>query len=943
MTVEIALYILYAFSILIVFLVLLISSQKFLNNRNQKLRNLARDYLFKRYFDQENVRRPFSSRFFLDAYIDIETQVEIEPDIREEVIKDLSQTYYFKKQFRKLNSLSKYKRKTAIFYLGSIKTNKAIEHLIKRFKKEKNYSVKFFLVYQLIHHLNQDLMDIIIDSLMTSKQSYQKWIFAILNNHYFIIKDYLTPYYESSDQIIKKLLIHLASNQIDPKLKNYCLRLFHEQIFDEEIRYEALSAVSKIYPDELIGDDYFFNKDIMVRKISVNACSNIIKLDVVDKILDSLDGSELDILKAQALSRITYDSKKLLIYVFEYFNKTTDKFKRRAIARVLSHRIDYLMLKLKSGQFSFTKQIIEEFLELRIVEDFIDFMNSNKDLELEKELLIIIRKFSSKDTYLLDQFSIYLNQSLLKQMGILKRSQPQTIREKAAIEKNKIVFILTWVSIAVVFFPLLFLLTNFRLIFSGNVNVFELLITRTNYYLVFYFLTVNTIYLILLLISVKGANERIDMWNIKRQTFLFTKNLLPSISIVAPAYNEEKSIIESVTSLLNLKYPKYEVIVVNDGSKDRTIDVLIEHFDLERKHPFFNQKLKTKQLRGVYVNKVIPNLIVIDKENGGKADALNLGINVAKNDYVCGIDADSLLEENALLKLMSVTLDDTKEHIALGGNIVPVNGCVVDKGKVEKSGLSNKPVVLFQTLEYLRAFTTGRIGWSKLNSLLIISGAFGLFKRTTLLDTGGYLTISGDLKKDTVGEDMELVVRLTYQALKKKMPYKVTYVHHANCYTELPSDYRSLFKQRNRWQRGLLDILSYHKRILFNPKFKQPGLIAFPYFFIFEMLGPFIEGIGYIALLIGLFLGILNETIVILLFIATIGYGIIISLFSLLIAEKKNVYYSNKETLLLILVAILENFGYRQVMSLHRIISTFSALRESGNWGSQKRVGFSKK
>ncbi|MDY0294944.1 MAG: glycosyltransferase family 2 protein [Acholeplasmataceae bacterium] len=352
--------------------------------------------------------------------------------------------------------------------------------------------------------------------------------------------------------------------------------------------------------------------------------------------------------------------------------------------------------------------------------------------------------------------------------------------------------------------------------------------------------------------------------------------------------------------------------------------------------------IKTRSLRGVYLNQRIPNLIVIDKQNGGKADALNLGINAAKYDYICGIDADSLLEEEALLKLMSITLDDTKDHIALGGNIVPVNGCEVDRGKIEKQGLGKKGVVKFQTIEYLRAFTTGRIGWSKINSLLIISGAFGLFDRKTLIKTGGYLTVSGELKKDTVGEDMELVVRLTYRALKDKLPYKVQYVHHANCYTELPSDYKSLFKQRNRWQRGLLDILSYHRKMLFNPRYKQPGLIAFPYFFIFEMIGPFVEMMGYIALLIGLIFGLLNTPLVILLFVVTIGYGIIISLFSLYIAERKMILYTNKETLMLIFIGIIENLGYRQAVSLHRVVSTFSALREKGSWGSQKRTGFQK-
>lgn len=210
------------------------------------------------------------------------------------------------------------------------------------------------------------------------------------------------------------------------------------------------------------------------------------------------------------------------------------------------------------------------------------------------------------------------------------------------------------------------------------------------------------------------------------------------------------------------------------------------------------------------------------------------------------------------------------------------------------------------------------------------------------MKAGGYLTSSSKLKKDTVGEDMELVVRLSKQALEQKRKFIVSYVHHANCYTELPSDFKTLFKQRNRWHRGLLDILSYHRKMVFNYKYKQPGMIGFPYFFIFEMMGPFIEVIGYLALFAGFILGLLNVGIFLLLLSVTVGLGMMISLFSLYIAEKDMKFYSTKETLLLILIAIIENFGYRQLISMHRVVSTFSALRDSGSWGAQKRQGFRK-
>ncbi|NCC55566.1 MAG: glycosyltransferase family 2 protein, partial [Erysipelotrichia bacterium] len=613
-----------------------------------------------------------------------------------------------------------------------------------------------------------------------------------------------------------------------------------------------------------------------------------------------------------------------------------------AITRVLSHRIDYLMVQLKSGQYDYILEMIERMFDLHIIEDVIDFMNQNKDKTIEEKMMKLITTHSTKDLYLLDQFSIYLSQNLLMKMGIMKKPQSIIQREKPPKEKKRTTWILRYIILAIIVLPLLYVIFHARDWMIGDPFDFNDFIISINIYLVLYFLSVNGIYLLLLAISIRGAYVRDTLYRMKSQSLLFHKNLLPSISIIAPAYNEELSIVESVTALLNLKYPKFEVIVVNDGSKDNTIEILKSHFELERKHPFFVESIETKPIRGVYVNQRIPNLIVIDKQNGGKADALNVGINVAKHDYVCSIDADSLLEEDALLKMMSVTLDETKKHIALGGNIVPVNGSVVDKGKIESHGLGQKPLVKFQTLEYLRAFTTGRIGWSRLRSLLIISGAFGMFDRQTLIEAGGYLTSSSKMKKDTVGEDMELVVRLTRIALEQKKEFIVTYVHQANCYTELPSDFKTLLKQRNRWHRGLLDILSYHRKMIFDYRYKQPGMIGFPYFMIFEMMGPFIEVMGYLALVIGFMIGILNIEIFLLLFSVTIGLGMMISLFSLYIAEKDMKFYSMKETMVLIMIAILENFGYRQMISLHRVISTFSALRDSGSWGTQKRQGFKK-
>ncbi len=941
---DVAIIVSSAFGVAFVFLIGAIVIQKRLNKQTSKKHGLARDYIFKHYFDQEEVRKPVTERFFFDAFIEVETQVSLDPDVRAQLVTDIMATRFCRKQFKRINSRNTIKRKLACFYLGALQHDDGAMAIKRRLFIEKNESVRFYLIHALKHDFDQEIIARVMTTLDGATAIYRRWIYTLLCNHHTLVKPHLQTYVNEFTPEIMQLLLYLARQHRDDYLKTYAFQVVERFTHDVDMQTTALEALAQTYPEEVATEAFFQHPTKIIKTCAIKASANILSTDMVDFLLDSMDGSELDNQGVNALSRITFDAKQMLVYLLESYPRYRDvEYARKAIVRVLAHRIDYLMLKMASNQHQQIMEIIENMLELHIVEDFIDFMNRNRDPKIENQMLGIIKRFMVEDEELLNEFSIYLRQDILIKMGMMKKTPPMPPREKPAIEKKKISFVIRNVLFGLMFMPLVFLIKNAGTLITGVESWFVLMIVEFNYYLVFYFVVLNSIYLIVLLFSLKGAKERLDLWRIKKQTLLFEHDLLPSISILAPAYNEEKSIVESVTSLLNLKYPKYEVIVINDGSKDNTISVLIDHFELERKHPFFKQPIATRGLRGVYVNKHIPNLIVVDKVNGGKADALNMGINVAKHDYVCGIDADSLLEEEALLKLISVTLDNSVPHIALGGNIVPVNGCIVDQGKIEQRGLGKKPLVRFQSLEYLRAFTTGRIGWSKLKSLLIVSGAFGLFERKALISTGGYLTISGKLKKDTVGEDMELVVRLTVQALERKQPYRVEYIHHANCYTELPSDFSSLLKQRNRWQRGLIDILSYHRRMLFNPSYKQPGVIAFPYFFLFEMIGPFIEIVGFAALITGAILGILNLEIFILLFMAGIGYGIIISLFSLLIAERRIVLYSNKETAIMMAYAILENFGYRQIMSIHRAVATFKSLNESGAWGSQKRQGFQTK
>jgi cellulose synthase/poly-beta-1,6-N-acetylglucosamine synthase-like glycosyltransferase len=278
--------------------------------------------------------------------------------------------------------------------------------------------------------------------------------------------------------------------------------------------------------------------------------------------------------------------------------------------------------------------------------------------------------------------------------------------------------------------------------------------------------------------------------------------------------------------------------------------------------------------------------------------------------------------------------------VAAGGNIMPINGCTVERGALTRIALPRNTVARFQGIEYIRAFMAGRVGWSQLRALLIISGAFGVFRRQRVLDVGGYLTEAGRYGRDTVGEDMELVVRLKRSLLAARVPHRINYAFNANCWTEVPEDLKVLHRQRDRWQRGLIDILFFHRTMAFNPRYGRTGTIALPYFFVFEMVGPLIELQGYAMVLLAAVLGLLNVQIALLLFLTVILMGVFVSMFSLYVAEMETDHFSTRDVATLITYAVIENFGFRQLTSWWRVSGYMSSLRKPKGWGQMVRKGF---
>jgi cellulose synthase/poly-beta-1,6-N-acetylglucosamine synthase-like glycosyltransferase len=413
---------------------------------------------------------------------------------------------------------------------------------------------------------------------------------------------------------------------------------------------------------------------------------------------------------------------------------------------------------------------------------------------------------------------------------------------------------------------------------------------------------------------------------------LFTSNYAPPASVVVPAYNEEATIAASVRSFLALHYPMHEVVVVNDGSSDGTLDVLLREFDLWESDQLIRKQLDTAEVLGVFASPS-ERLVVVDKLNGGKADALNAGICAARYPFVCCIDADIILEEDALLRVARPMVESS-EVAAVGGIVRVANGCEVDRGRVVEVRTPRQAVPNFQIVEYLRAFLAARTGWSALNCLLIISGAFGMFRRQDIIASGGYA-------HDTVGEDMELVTRMHRTLKEAGRKYKITFVPDPVAWTEVPLSLRVLRRQRSRWHRGLIDTLLRHHRMLFNPRYGTVGLLAMPYFFLFEFLGPVIELLGYITLFIGLLLGILNLQFAVAFFLAAVGLGVLLSVAAVFLEELRFRRYPRWLDLLkLTLYGILENFGYRQINTVWRARAIVSFLRKNTDWGAMERQGF---
>ena len=439
----------------------------------------------------------------------------------------------------------------------------------------------------------------------------------------------------------------------------------------------------------------------------------------------------------------------------------------------------------------------------------------------------------------------------------------------------------------------------------------------------------------------------------------------PPLTLLVPAYNEEVTCIESVKSLLRLRYPNYEVVICNDGSKDKTVQVLRDAFQFERADINYRDQLQTAEILGLYEARceLPPNvnrMLLIDKANGGKADALNAAINASQGIFVSSMDADSVLEPTALLRAMQVLADNPSEIIAVGTQVGLSNGSTIENGEVKELRLPKKWIARFQVAEYMRSFTQGRTALSRLNSLLILSGVFALMRRDLVTEAGGFLTkhVKSKVVEEycgagahTVCEDMEVILRLHRFMLDKKRPYRIEFYPHPTAWTEAPEVYNDLGKQRGRWYRGLLEVLWYHRKMFFRRRYKQIGWFSLPYQLFFEAFAPIIETAGYIIVPVTVAAGLLSVQHALAFMLLATAMNTVLSTASVLVSiygqeagpTQERVLFGYprvKDAMLLLLSGFVSNFGYRQYLVYHQLRGLRDFLKGRKDWDKFARKGF---
>jgi cellulose synthase/poly-beta-1,6-N-acetylglucosamine synthase-like glycosyltransferase len=448
-----------------------------------------------------------------------------------------------------------------------------------------------------------------------------------------------------------------------------------------------------------------------------------------------------------------------------------------------------------------------------------------------------------------------------------------------------------------------------------------------------YFLAANAMYTFLMCLSLYAVSLHSKFAAEKPYGDMADSPDTPPITLIVPAYNEEKVIVDTVLSLRDLNYPGKEILVVDDGSNDGTIEQLIERFRLRRVDVIYREALDASPVKAFYHNPEMQELLVMSVEHGGKSRALNAGINMARSPYFCTVDADSIIEKDALLRLMAPVVQSTQNTVVSGGIVRIANGCGVDHGTITKIDLARSWLERCQTVEYIRTFLFGRPGWNALNATFITSGAFCLLHKDSVIEVGGF-------SRETVTEDIDMIASLRRSLTDKKREYRIVFTTDPICWTEAPRTIKMLARQRRRWQLGLTQTVMKNFDMTFNPRFGSMGLLSMPFHAYLEALGCVVEALGTFLIPLSYFLGAMPLRMFLLFMFLAIGYGTLLSMGSVVLEELTLRRYPTwKNVAVLMTYAVVENLGYRQMVTLFRAQGVLQYIAGRKRWEAVQHKG----
>ena len=893
----------------------------------------------------------FQSKSFLLSLIEelltVQSRIQLPSSVQASILEILSSNPFKKKLERMLHSRHSWTRKRGILLSTILPADDQKELLMTTILHERQHHLRLRMAALLLRkgqrmpqNQQAEIIEKIRIAFADSQVFFQKRILSMLHwradsTAAWVLQNEsrsLDPW----EMLISLQAVPALPTEISKKILQHAFSSKSNHLIDTAIEY-----TEKWLPELFQDPELQQHDSAQVRSAAAASMASTIPIHKYNKWLMLLKNQETRqavVKKIQA--RILPQHLPVLIDMYAQQSRQQLEL-RRPLAALLHPFLEQLLQhgipQQSQANLSATlnAKLLEALVSDCIAQDlnssFITYLNEKADtatLVRWKDRFTDLRSFYPRFD---EDCRLYIHAAVYRKMGASPEVQKYQRIQKALSHKER--GLLATIITASLAFPVI-------LYFGISLQSISLL-TFLQFFLAAFFAAANGMYLLLTLASALHIRKQKQNQRLNENYLLFLPGMLPKISVLVPAYNEEKTIVDNLRSLLALRYPDFEVIVINDGSSDFTTQQIIRTFNMSSTPTPQNNTLRTAPVYGTYKSTDYPDLFLIDKANGGKADSLNAGINLARGEYICSIDADSLLEQDALLHMMKSLLDSDTETAAIGGNVFPINGCSVKEGTIQRYDLPRRTLPLLQSMEYLRSFINGRLGWARTNALLIISGAFGIFRRDRVLEINGYLTSEGRMHRETVGEDMELVVRLRRHLYEKGIQHRVDYQHAANCWTEVPDRMKNLLAQRDRWQRGLAEILLFHRHMLAHPRFRSIGLFAFPFFYIFELIGPVWNTAAYFVLASSIALGMLPLEMLAFIFAVSTGLAITTSLLSFLLTNKEVLHYPARSVLRALVAIITSNFGYQQITTTHRAWSSIRFIFRQAGWRKFARTGFS--